>query len=207
MADAIEGPKSTERLVFFSDAVFAIAMTLLVLEIPRPSPGQDVSRFLTTQDGKFFAYAISFWVIALFWFGHHRLFRHVREVDQGLIAINLFLLFCVAFIPYPSAILGDRGDDTAATIFYAGVIALAALASATLSWWAVVHRRLAGRVPPVMAWYYVSRGLIVSVVFLVSIPIALVDTGWAHMVWLVSFVLQWLGRRFAERRAGVPDSG
>ena len=91
--------KALERLIFFSDAIFAIAMTLLVLDIPRPRSGADLTTFLTTHDGKFIAFFISFWVIALFWLGHHRLFRYVRHYDHGLLMLNLGLLFCVAFLP------------------------------------------------------------------------------------------------------------
>ncbi|MGZ6528326.1 MAG: TMEM175 family protein [Actinomycetota bacterium] len=83
-ASAGEGTANAlERLVFFSDAVFAIGMTLLVLNIPRPRPGMDVGTFLTTHDSKFLGFFISFWVIALFWLGHHRLFRFVRTYDQA----------------------------------------------------------------------------------------------------------------------------
>lgn len=191
-------------MVFFSDAVFAIAMTLLVLDIPRPGPHENVAQFLGTYDpGKFFAYFVSFWVIALFWFGHHRLFRYVHRYDQGLVVINLMVLFCIAFIPYPSAILGEHGSDTTATVFYAASIAVAAFASASLTWWTVVHRQLAGPLEPAMAWYYVSRGLVVTAVFLLSIPVAFFSPRAAQILWMGSFILQWIGRRYAERRSGA----
>ena len=198
------GAGAIERLVFFSDAVFAIAMTLLVLDIPRPGPNQNAAAFLTAQNGKFIAYVISFWVIAIFWLGHHRLFRYVREYDHGLIMMNLLLLFCVAFLPYPSAILGDHGDEVGATVFYALSLAVAGLASAALTWYTVRLRRFTGPLPATMGRYYVFRGLIVSVVFLASIPVAVWSPEVARIVWLLSFPLQWAGRRFAERRSGIP---
>ncbi len=196
--------KALERLVFFSDAVFAIAMTLLVLNIPRPAPGENVTAFLTTNDaGKFLAYGISFWVIALFWLGHHRLFRYVGDYDHGLIVINLILLFCIAFIPYPSAILSEHGDDVGAVVFYSVAISAAALASAGLTWWTVIHRHFAGPVHPALARYYVFRGLVVSAVFIVTIPVAFISTRVAQPLWFTSFVLQRVGLHYSERRAGT----
>jgi len=201
--DPTEG-SALERLVFFSDAIFAIAMTLLVLDIPRPRSGADLTTFLTTHDGKFIAFFISFWVIALFWLGHHRLFRYVRHYDHGLLMLNLGLLFCVAFLPYPSAILGDRADSVSATIFYAVVMSVAGLSSATLTWYAVSHRGFTGPVPTAMARYYAFRGLAATVVFAISIPIALAAGPTAAQAWwFVLFALQVGARRIAERRSGV----
>jgi uncharacterized membrane protein len=153
--DDVGAAAALERMVFFSDAVFAIAMTLLVLNIPHPAPRQNVAAFLTTQDGKFVAFFISFWVIALFWMGHHRLFRFVREYDHGLIMLNLALLFCIAFLPYPSAILGDHPSDVGATVFYAAAISVTGFASASLTWYTVIHRHFTGPLHPAMARYYV----------------------------------------------------
>jgi uncharacterized membrane protein len=204
--DAFGAAAALERLVFFSDAVFAIAMTLLVLNIPHPAPGQNVAAFLTTQDGKFVAFFISFWVIALFWMGHHRLFRFVREYDHGLIMLNLALLFCVAFLPYPSAILGDHPTDVGATVFYAAAISVTGFASASLTWYTVIHRHFTGPLHPAMARYYVFRGLAAPLVFLLSIPLAFVNTTAAQASWYLLFVLQFIGRRIAERRAGVDRS-
>lgn len=156
-SDVERGAAALERLSTFSDAVFAIAMTLLVLDIPRPPEGAaDITQFLLQHSGKFVAYVISFWVISLYWMGHHRLFRHLREYDQGLIMINLALLFCVAFLPYPSAVLGDHADSTGAVVFYALCISVTGIVNATLSWYAVVYRRYTAPLPSAMAWYYLA---------------------------------------------------
>ena len=199
--------KALERLIFFSDAIFAIAMTLLVLDIPRPGPRTNLATFLTTHDGKFIAFFISFWVIALFWLGHHRLFRYVRHLDHGLIMINLVLLFWVAFLPYPSAILGDRADTVSATVFYAAVMCLAGLSSASLTWYAVSHRGFTGPIHPAMARYYTFRGLATTLVFAISIPIALILSPTAAQAWwFVLFALHFGARLIAERRADLDAS-
>ncbi len=163
-----------DRLIFFSDAVFAIAMTLLVLAIPRPEHGAGIATFLSEQDnGKFIAYFISFWVIALYWLAHHRLFRVVTRYDYGVLLLNLVLLFCIAFLPYPSAVLGDHGDTVAGTVFYAVCVAATGAASTVLGWYVVMYRRFTVPLPPLLARYHVFRGLVVPAVFLLSIPVGL----------------------------------
>ena len=74
-----------ERLVFFSDAIFAIAITVLVLELPRPG-STPRERLLAEHGRDFVAYGLSFWVLSLFWLGHHRTFRWVRDYDAGLVS-------------------------------------------------------------------------------------------------------------------------
>ena len=196
------GAAALDRLIFFSDAVFAIAMTLLVLAIPRPQPGVDVATFLRQHDpGKFIAYFISFWVIALYWLAHHRLFRVVTRYDYGVLLLNLTLLFCIAFLPYPSAVLGDNGTDAQATVFYAVCVAATGAASAALAWYVVSFRRFTIPLPSLIARYYVFRGLIVPVVFLASIPVA--RAGYpkqAQWMWLLTFVLPALGLRYVTKR-------
>ena len=203
--DLERGGAVLERLSTFSDAVFAIAMTLLVLDIPRPPEHTtDITQFLLQHNGKFVAYVISFWVIAMYWMGHHRLFRHLREYDLGVVLINLALLFCVAFLPYPSAILGDHADSTGAVVFYALCISVTGIVNAILSWYAVIYRHFTRPVPSAMAWYYVSRGLAAPAVFLLSIPVALKHPTAATYMWGLAFVVQPIALRIARRRSAPP---
>src|SRR5260221_6007582 len=114
-----------ERVVFFSDAVFAIAITLLVLELrmperlAEPAPDHQLAVGLLHLIPKFLSYAISFWLIGLYWWVHHRLFRHIRRWDEGLIWLNLHFLFLVAVLPFPVALVGSWGDRRGAEVFYA----------------------------------------------------------------------------------------
>ncbi|HUL86448.1 MAG TPA: TMEM175 family protein [Actinomycetota bacterium] len=200
------GAAALDRLIFFSDAVFAIAMTLLVLAIPRPPSGVDIAKFLKEEDtGKFIAYFISFWVIALYWLAHHRLFRVVTRYDYGVLLLNLVLLFFIAFLPYPSAVLGDNGANKQATVFYAVCVAATGAASTALVWYVVMFRRFTIPLPRLIARYYVFRGLIVPLIFLASIPVA--RAGYpkqAQWLWLLTFVLPALGFRFVAKRQARP---
>jgi uncharacterized membrane protein len=98
----------TARLEAFSDGVFAIAITLLVLEIAVPAARQgDLLHHLLDLWPKYAAYAISFVTIGVMWANHHGLMRYAARIDAGLIYRNLFLLGVVSFIPFPTAVLGD----------------------------------------------------------------------------------------------------
>jgi uncharacterized membrane protein len=82
-------------------------------------------------------------VIGLFWMGHHRLFRHIKGLNWSLVLLNLLFLGCIAFLPYPTALLSAAGDQVPATIFYAAAIAAAGLAEAAVWLYAIRIRELA----------------------------------------------------------------
>ena len=109
------------RIVAFSDGVFAIAITLLVLQLgvePAVSD-HELGKALWNERQDLFAYAISFAVIGRFWLVHHRFFGDVTGFDGRLIVLNLFYLAWIVLIPFSSQILGDHGGAEAAVILYA----------------------------------------------------------------------------------------
>jgi uncharacterized membrane protein len=104
------------RVEFFSDAVIAIAITLLVLELPFDKVGHgDLAHALGEHWPAFGAYALSFFGIGLMWLHHHALFRVLGRLDRPLMLLNLLMLFGAAFLPFPTALVGDYfeagGDD------------------------------------------------------------------------------------------------
>jgi uncharacterized membrane protein len=132
-----------DRLVFFSDAVFAIAMTLLVLPLIGRGGSANIWERLHVQSGQLYAFAVSFWVIGLYWLGHHRLYRRIRAYDETLMFLNLFLLFTIAFLPYPTAMTGRYPDSVGATVFYALCLSTVGLTTTACIWYAFIHRGLA----------------------------------------------------------------
>src|SRR5436189_6486825 len=119
-----EGGLGFERLVFFSDAVFAIAITLLVLDIKVPQitpPGdldpnaqlQYISDQLPIVMGKLgpqlLAYFVGFLVLGLYWMSHHRRFGYIKRCDGTLIWLNMFLLMVIVFMPFPTSLIGEYG--------------------------------------------------------------------------------------------------
>jgi TMEM175 potassium channel family protein len=95
----------TSRLEAFADGVFAIAATLLVLEIRLP--GEDVGGLIDLWPS-YFAYAVSFLTIGIMWVNHHAMLEHVRLADRPFLYLNLCLLMCIAFVPFPTTLLADH---------------------------------------------------------------------------------------------------
>jgi TMEM175 potassium channel family protein len=118
----------TSRLETFSDGVFAIAITLLVLGIEVPPPGTALGPELLRLWPSYVAYAVSFLVIGAIWINHHATFRHIVRVDGTLLVLNLFQLMVFAFLPFPTAVLAAaflRGtDEGIAAAFYGATLAV-----------------------------------------------------------------------------------
>ncbi len=125
-----------DRIKFFSDAVFAIAITLLSLNLALP-PGTvagNLAHKLNTIWPAYGAFAFTFLLIGLRWLTHLIQFRYIRRYDYTLLGLNLVLLFVVAFLPFASRVLADHPNSRAACVLYAGSMAVADLIS-TLLWW------------------------------------------------------------------------
>ncbi|MCU1413885.1 MAG: hypothetical protein JWN80_1225 [Microbacteriaceae bacterium] len=188
---------NTDRMQFFSDAVFAIAMTLLVIDIAVPTIAGTVSdahldSALWTAIGgqwqSFLAYGISFWVIAINWAGHHRKFRLIHTYDGGLIQLNLWLLFFIAFVPYPTSLISRYAGAMPGIVLYSLEISIVS----GLQWWMWRYSYRKGyvdaKVTPGM-YAYVSRAFIsVPLVFLLSIPVGYIFGGYVAMYF---WVLNW----------------
>jgi uncharacterized membrane protein len=136
------------RIEAFSDGVFAVAITLLVLDLKVPVGGHDsVARQLGDQWPQAAAYLVSFLVIGIIWVNHHTLMDKLVRVDRGLLFLNLLLLMCVVLIPYPTAVVADylrRGGWNAkvAVAFYSAVMEAMGLAFSAIYIWAGRHHDL-----------------------------------------------------------------
>ena len=204
-----------ERLIFFSDAVFAIAITILVLELRPPERiGPDAARALadgmTRLIPKLMSYAITFWIIGLYWFVHHRMFRHIRRWDDGLIWLNFFFLFWIAFLPFPVALMGAFGDQRFAVVFYAATLGMTGLGQILL--WR--HASRAGRLldpgfDPALARYIRLRSMVPPLAALLVIILAfLIPPALATLGFPLIFLLQgWIRRRYDPTLHPVPPSG
>jgi uncharacterized membrane protein len=211
-AAAEEGPERDlvlERLLFFSDAVFAIAMTLLVVDLRPPTldPAASeaaVGSALAADLGRIVAFVISFIVVGLYWEGHLRIFHAVRTTDRGLIALNLAFLIWIAFMPYPTAVLGSHEPTRLSVAFYAAVQVGAGLCEAAVWVYATRHPALVRpSVDPLLARRVTAHILRGPAVFAGSMVVALLSPWLAIASWALivpaSFVVD---RRWDGHPAG-----
>ena len=184
------------RIVAFSDGVFAIAITLLVLALEVPENADDLADSILRQRGDVFAYALSFAVLGKLWMSHHRFFSVLDRFDGRLMALNLLYLAFVALVPYTSELLGDYGEQAPAVILYAVGLAGVSLAFAAQ----IVYAYRAGLVKPEVRGaerrFAVPASFLVSAIFLASIPVALLSPDAAILMWLGIFLV---GDRVTER--------
>ena len=131
----------TNRLEAFADGVFAIAATLLVIEIRLP--GEDVGQGLKELWPSYFAYALSFLSIGIMWVNHHVVLSFTRECDRAFLFINLFLLMSIAFVPFPTALYAEHlGHDGAREAALAYGLTFVAIAIFFQFFWQYARRRL-----------------------------------------------------------------
>jgi uncharacterized membrane protein len=135
------------RLLFFSDGVYAIAVTLLAVELILPETaaelhGRELLRSLLESWPRVLAFLTSFLFIANFWVAHNVLFHHVRRFDGGLMWLALLQLLCVAFLPFPTSVVGEHASDPVAQQFYFGSLLVTGLAMWALWWYMSSGRRL-----------------------------------------------------------------
>jgi uncharacterized membrane protein len=138
---------SKNRLEAFSDGVFAVAITLLVLEINIPG-GENLWHQLKEEWPSFASFFVSFWVIGIIWVNHHGVIDHLKRADRGVLYLNLLVLMSVVLIPFATALMAEHlksGDDeTVAAAVYAGAFVLMAVAFGVLWEYITRHRTKLG---------------------------------------------------------------
>ena len=141
---ALTREMNKSRVEAFSDGVFAFAITLLVVTIAQPENYRQLAHDLARRWPSLAAYIVSFAVIGIMWLNHHSVFGHFSRMDRGLVYLNLLLLMTVAFLPFPTGVLGQalargQGETTAAVVY--GVTMSANAYAWTALWLYASHRR------------------------------------------------------------------
>jgi uncharacterized membrane protein len=185
-----ESRRGFERTIAFSDGVFAIAITLLVLsiDVPKLGHGERLDHALSNLSDNIVSYFIGFAVIGLFWVGHHYFFGSLRGFDGRLLWLNLLYLSFIGLLPFTTALLGDYGNDPSALTAYAINVGLAGLADA-LMMVVAVRANLLEPTKQAIGRQMIVRNLIPSAVFFASIPLAYIDTDVAKYSWLLIAVI------------------
>jgi uncharacterized membrane protein len=196
--EARDQSREVARIAAFSDGVFAIAITLLALQLAIPAAGQvDVWAEVRALGPNFLAFAVSFAVIGAYWMAHHRLYALIERYDAGLLWLNLLSLFFIVLIPFTTSLIGEHGDQSASVVIYALSISGAGFANTGIALYALGRRRLcAAGVTEAVVKYHVWRGLVIALVFLFSLALLPLGPSVTEFSWLSLIVIQ----RVVDRR-------
>jgi len=216
MKEGQEDQKETGRVEAFSDGVFAIAITLLILEVKVPTPTDasvtgGLSEVLRRQWPMYVAYLASFATILVMWVNHHKMFTHIRRVDDPFLFLNGLLLLFVSFVPFPTALVSEHlrfASARAAALIYAGTYEALAIAFNLLWGYAATHHRLLGS--------HVKAGLVQALtrqyrtgpaLYLIALGLAFfsADAGFGYCLLLAVYwaCVGSLTRFFGEANAGI----
>lgn len=186
----VESGNAVQRMVYFSDAVVAIAITLLTLELRLPeglATGEVPGLLLETLSG-LFAFLVSFWVIASYWITHHRIFNRIGAHDSALLNINFVFLMWVVLVPFSTSMVMEYGDSRLVWDVYVTHLFLTGI---TL-WWLWRYASKAGRLIEHDADLDTPRRFgeqawSIRAMFLLSIVISFFSVDYAQ--WFLLFVL------------------
>lgn len=203
--------RASERLMFFSDAVVAIAMTLLALDLPVPT-GSHTSEFLHSVSSnytQYLAFLVSFWTISGAWSNHHDIFRYLRRADGRLRALDMTWLMLIVLLPFATRLLTSKGD-TSLTVnaFQFGFYALLQTLDSALMLAMLRHMASARLAPglPAKTLRSVSRHEVTLMTgFGLSIPVFFV-TPYGWVLWVAAPVAQRWWTRF-RKVAGEAEAG
>jgi len=195
------GSEEFGRVLAFSDGLFAIAMTLLVVAVtvPKISDSGSVGELwdaLGDQESDLISFFISFAVIGRYWLAHHQFVSRLAAVDGGLIAFNLVYLAFIAFLPFPTDLLGTYFENPLSVAIYAVAVAIVSGLEVVLFRTAQRHDLLQERLPEDVYRWGAFQSLLPVVFFLLSIPLAFVSTTLAVVFWLLMIPSALYSRRW-----------
>ena len=195
------------RIEALGDGIFAVAMTLLVIELKLPEHGTvhnnvELINAVIQLIPKFVAWFISFFVLALFWLGHHRLFHYVRHVDGKLLAYSLLQLGFVSLMPFASALSGEFGGALFSQIFYSAIMACLAITALRMGSYIYRHHELTMAPMPEVVYQGMrirTLGLVIISVCAVVIAIYIPFAG--NMAFMLMFFVGIAVRRMEAQAA------
>ncbi|EPD63563.1 hypothetical protein HMPREF1211_02690 [Streptomyces sp. HGB0020] len=176
-----------ERVRAFADAVFAIAITFLALDvrIPEDLPPSELGHGLKEAVPTVAGYLLSFLVVGMLWVSHHRLFHTAKVLDGPLLYLDLALMAVVAVLPFPTKIITTYQSNALAISLYAGTITLAALLLTAMTLWIRSHPAMCNpEAPRFLSTQSLHYGVGTAIVFATSIPVAAISPDAAEYWWV-----------------------
>jgi uncharacterized membrane protein len=201
-----------ERMILFTDAVFAIAITLLILEIKVPNLDENglnsakILNFLLDGAQTWIGFIISFWVIALYWIDHHRVFAYVDDYDGKLVFFNLFFLMSIAIMPFTSALYSKYFGYNFPLQLYCFNIALTGFIKLRLLYYIINPKNKISHYPmeQVRKRYYIVRSWSTPLIFLATGFLASY-TMWSRMFFLAVFIVKIIIGKYFEKKHGLKE--
>ena len=179
------------RVLAFSDGLFAIAMTLLIVAVtvPRISDDESIHQLadaLNDLGPSFISFFISFAVIGRYWLAHHQFVSLLGAMDQAFISLNLIYLAFIAFLPFPTALLGEYFSNPLSIVIYA--IAVGVVSGMEVVLFRHAYRRdlLRRKLAPDVYRFGVIASLSPLLFFAISIPVAFASTTLAVLIWFLT---------------------
>ena len=189
------GVPGTERINALSDGVFAIVITLLVLELKVP----EIQAHLVSEElpvalreilPKVISHAFSFVVLGIYWVGHHNMFMHIKRHDRVLLWLNILFLMFVASMPFPTGLVVQYGQERWSLIVYAAILSAAGGSLDLIWWYATKNRRL---VNPDMDDDFVAfvhrRVLIAPLIYLIALGVSFLSVFAAKLLFVITALL------------------
>jgi len=190
-------PNETQRIEAFSDGVFAIAITLLIIEIgvPHVSGNEGLASALGDLWPSYGAYVLSFVMIGIYWANHHSLFRLFVRTDHYFLMLNVFFLMAIAFLPFPTAVLGEYLDnaqqrDAAVTLYALGLL-LPAFGWILVWLYANARGLVDERLAPEYIRFLTAQYLLSNVLYGSALLLSFLDP-WIALVIVVALTLLYL---------------
>jgi len=193
-----------DRVANFSDAVFAISMTLLVvgIEVPAVVHAGQLNHAIYELRNQILSFFIAFIVVGYYWLAHHRFFSYLQSVDSVFITLNVAYLAAIAFIPFPVGLLGKYETEPISVIMAASSLGAASLLETVLLYRARRYGMLRKPMSDATFRYSLIASTVPVVVFALSIPIAFVNPTWALYFWAITWPAEVvLGKFFAPPEA------
>lgn len=187
---------TTSRIQTLADGIFAIAMTLLVLNLIMPDGVAEVAdaelhTLLAGQAHKFFNYVLTFMLLAIFWIVHHQQFHRIKRTDSQLLWINILILMFVALMPFSTDIVGDFGGSTTAEIFFAGnLLVLGLLFMANWAYATYNHRLVAPDLDRGIIVRGLRRNMVTPTISAAVIILSFFIPQWCLWLYLLSPIIQ-----------------
>ena len=201
-----------ERIVFFSDAVFAIAITLLIIEVKVPhleheASERDFGLALVRLIPNFVGYFFSFLVIGAYWVGHHKIYGHIVDWNYGLVWRTVLFLLVIAFMPFTTAFFSEYVTHVVPTVLYASAFALAGVMEIVLWRYAISNGLTDPNVDRRELDHLTWRMSVLPIIGLLAMVIGFIKPMFAGMAFaLIPVAHRLIGAKFRNERQRLEES-